>query len=222
MKFRLLVATGVLSLSVVLLVAVGVSEVYAYPIERSHGYDRQGGGDHGRYGGVGAESYGLKPGQYAAGTIASLQAAHENTLPIWIVSGHWKASMAEKEVVYQKENATGMTNVTSNLTTANMNPDMTKFGASIDMVMINGSAMHTHKIYNFTLNEMSMPDNETMMFNGTSTITLRDGPVHDVPTLITVMAGNAISIYPEPSAVNNHFGPTPIYGTVSKAIHVIK
>jgi hypothetical protein len=52
--------------------------------------------------------------------------------------------MAEKEGVYQKENATRMTNATSNLMTAEMNPDMTKFSASIDMVMINGSAMHTH------------------------------------------------------------------------------
>jgi hypothetical protein len=76
--------------------------------------------------------------------------------------------------------------------TAKMSPDMTEFNASIDMIMINGSTMHSHKIYNFALNEMSMPDYEIMMFNGTSTVTFRDGPVHDVSALITVMAANAI------------------------------
>ena len=36
----------------------------------------------------------MKPGHYAAGTIASIQ-NDESGNPAWIVSGHWKASISE-------------------------------------------------------------------------------------------------------------------------------
>ena len=62
--------------------------------------------------------------------------------------------------------------------------DTARFIAALNMAKI-----HEHKIY--TLNEIS--DNVTMIFNGTSTVTLQDGPVHNVRTLITTMAGNVIS-----------------------------
>jgi hypothetical protein len=90
------------------------------------------------------------------------------------------------------------------------------------MVMTNGSAMHKHQIYNFTLTNMSMPDNTTMIYNGTATITMKDGPVPNVPINATVKEGNVLSIWIDPSKVNNHFGDTPIYGTVVKAIEVKK
>lgn len=97
-----------------------------------------------------------------------------------------------------------------------------KFVASFDMVRTNGSAMHQHQIYNFTLTEISMPENGTAVFNGTSTITLKDGPVSNVPTSVTDMGNNALSIYLDPAAVNNHFGNTPIYGTITKSVQIIK
>lgn len=156
---------------------------------------------------------GLKPGQYASGTIASMQ-NDENGNPTWLVSGHWKSSMSEDKYA-NGANAT----------------HSAKFSAAFDMVMTNGSAQHQHKIYNFTLTNMSMPDmsknmsatdNNTMVLDGTATVTMRGGPVHDVPITIAVMQGNVISISPDPSAVNNHYGDTPIYGTVNKAIWIMK
>jgi hypothetical protein len=39
--------------------------------------------------------------------------------------------------------------------------------------------MHDHRIYNFILTDMSMPNNSTTVFNGTATITMRQGPVPD-------------------------------------------
>jgi hypothetical protein len=146
----------------------------------------------------------LKPGKYAAGTIASLQ-NDQNGNPAWIVTGHWKASTTENGV-------TAGANAT----------ESQSFDAAFAMVMTNGSSPHEHKIYNFTLTNMSTPNNTTMVFNGTATITMKDGPVPIVPINVTVLEGNVISISVDPSMTNAHFGDTPIFGIVKKAIHVLK
>jgi hypothetical protein len=90
------------------------------------------------------------------------------------------------------------------------------------MVMTNGSALHDHRIYNFTLTNMSMPNNSTTVFNGTATITMRQGPVSDVPLSIKAMDNNAVSIWVDPTKVQNHFGNTPIFGTIEKLLEVHK
>jgi hypothetical protein len=90
------------------------------------------------------------------------------------------------------------------------------------MVMTNGSAMHDHKIYNFKLVNMSNPNNTTSVFNGTATITMRQGPVDDVSISIKRIDNNVISIWADPTKVNNHFGNTPIFGTIAKLIKVEK
>jgi hypothetical protein len=51
------------------------------------------------------------------------------------------------------------------------------------MVMLNGSALHKHQISNFTLTGMSMPNEKTVVINGTATITMKEGPVNDVQVL---------------------------------------
>jgi hypothetical protein len=103
-----------------------------------------------------------------------------------------------------------------------MSNEVAEFASSFDMVRTNGSALHEHQIYNFTLTEMSMPNNTTTIYNGTGTVTMRDGPVPDVPMSTTVMDGNVISLWLDPSLIDNHFGDTPIYGTVTKAISIMK
>jgi hypothetical protein len=40
-----------------------------------------------------------------------------------------------------------------------------------------------------------------------------EAPVIDVPTTIKI-SGEIISIFPDPSNVNDHFGSTPIYGVI--------
>jgi hypothetical protein len=54
----------------------------------------------------------------------------------------------------------------------------------------------------------------TKVFNGTSTASLREGPVTDVPTSIKITGDKVISIWLDPSSVKNHYGNTPIYGLV--------
>lgn len=208
----ILLTAGTLALS---LPAMDGNDAVAYPKQQGErkGYHHYG-------------EMALKPGFYAAGTIASLQ-NDESGNPTWIVSGHWKASLtnATKAGTYSGSNQTGnqtSTSAATNSTAADGQQPTARFKAIFDMVRTNGSAPHQHQMYNFSLAGMSMPDNATIVYNGTTTITMRDGPVHNVPMSVTVMEGNTISIWIDPSRIDNHFGDTPIYGTVVKAFEVKK
>ena len=88
--------------------------------------------------------------------------------------------------------------------------------------MLNGSAMHKHEIHNFTLTGMSMPDKKTVVYNGTATVTMKNGPITNVPISARVMNGNVVVIWIDPTKTDSHFGNTPIYGTILKAVHVMK
>ena len=180
----------------------------------------------------GYSHYGMMkpPGAYAAGTIASLQ-NDQNSNPTWIVSGYWKGSLTmdnktEGEGVGTGNQTTTTTNATANTNStaaaAAGNLTTARFNAMFNMVMTNGSAMHKHAIYNFELMNMSNPNNTTSVFNGIATITMKDGPVDNVPLSVKRIDDNVISIWADPAKVNNHFGNTPIYGTIMKSVIVKK
>ena len=159
----------------------------------------------------------MQPGLYAFGTIASLQ-NDENGNPTWIVSGLWEGSLSNKTQGGEGNQSTTTANAST--TTANL-PNAT-LNSKFSMVMTNGSAMHDHEVYDFTITDISMPNNSTTVYNGTATITMRQGPVPDVPISIKAMDSNAISIWVDPTKINNHFGNTPIFGTIAKLINVEK
>lgn len=140
-------------------------------------------------------------GHYKFGTISSLQ-LDKSGRPEWVLSGHWKSNLL---------NISSTTNSSSNQTNSYNTPE---FDTSIRMVMINGSAPHTHTITNYKLLKVSSPDKNTKEFNGTVTISLKSGPVTDVPISIKFAGNNIISVWLDPTKVNNHFGNTPIYGTI--------
>jgi hypothetical protein len=178
----------------------------------------------------GYSHYGMMkpPGVYAAGTIASLQ-NDQNGNPTWIVSGYWKGSLTMDNKTEGRGVGTGNQTTTNN-DTANTNSTAAtagnlttaRFNAMFNMVMTNGSAMHKHAIYNFKLMNMSNPNNTTSVFNGTATITMKEGPVDNVPVSIKRIDDNVISISADPAKLNNHFGNTPIYGTIMKSVIVKK
>lgn len=122
----------------------------------------------------------------------------------WIISGHWMIEMAP-----QNDTAT------SNATTT-MISNVTGFNAILHMVMLDGSAMHNHEISNFTQVEDSTFDSETntTTISGTSTVTMREGPVPNVETTIELAQDSVIAISLDPEALENHFGDEPIYGIV--------
>ena len=165
----------------------------------------------GQYGGMN------KPGVYAAGTIASLQ-NDKNGKPAWIVSGFWKGSLTNlTSAMSSSSNSSSSSN-----TTTNKNLPTATFNAILNMVMLNGTALHKHQISNFTLTSISMPNEKTVVSNGTATITMKEGPVNAVPVSVRTMDNNVISIMPDPAKTKDHFGNTPIYGTIIKDVRIKK
>lgn len=123
------------------------------------------------------------------GGVTSLQNDPLDNTTTWIVGG-----------VYRMEN---------------LSSEAPTFNASFYMVKTDGNSSHSHEIYDLFLitpSTDSAISNSTHL-NGTTTVTMRDGPVSNVPTNITLLGDNAISIWLDPSKVNNHFGDSPIYGT---------
>ena len=168
-------------------------------------------------GGIPSQSGIMEPGLYARGTIASIQNDKDGK-PAWIVSGLWRGSLTNMS------SATAMmsSSSASNTTTSKNNLPAATFDTVFNMVMLNGSALHKHQISNFTLTSMSMPDKKTNVYNGTATITMKEGPVNDVPISIRTLNDNVISIWVDPAKTMNHFGNTPIYGTITQAVFVRK
>jgi hypothetical protein len=136
------------------------------------------------------------------GMISSIQ-NNEQGQPAWIVAGHWMMEMASQNDTATPETTGRISNVSA-------------FNAMLHMVMLNGSAMHNHEISNFTQvgDATFNGDTNSTTITGTATITMREGPVPDVQTTIEIAQDKVIAISPDPAALENHFGDTPIYGIV--------
>ena len=131
-------------------------------------------------------------GNSLKGSLTSIQTDDNNTS--WIVSGAFR-----------------MDNI-NNTTTTSATTSPT-FNATFYMMKTDGTAPHKHDISDFQLTgQPSTKDNSTI-FNGTSTVTMKDGPVQDVPTSVALIDDSAVSVWLDPAKVNKHFGDTLIYGT---------
>ena len=141
------------------------------------------------------------------GMISSIQ-NDEQGQPAWIVAGHWMMEMGSQN---SSQNDTATSDTTGRIS------NMAGFNAMLHMVMLNGSAMHDHEISNFTQTGDASFDSSTnsTTITGTATITMREGPVPNVPTTIEIAQDKVIAITPDPAALENHFGNTPIYGLVA-------
>lgn len=137
------------------------------------------------------------------GVVSSIQ-NDESGKPAWIVTGNWKTSLLS-------DFSSNASQATANTTSAFAG---SPFNAQVEMVRLDGTAGHTHTITNFILANASQPDNMTKVFNGTSTASMREGPVTDIPTSIKITGDKVISIWLDPSRIDDHYGNTPIYGVV--------
>jgi hypothetical protein len=170
-----------------------------------------------------------QPGEYAGGTIASIQ-NDKNGIPTWLLSGAWNSAI----ISIEKEKSTANTIPSNSINTnTDNNLPTVVFEANFDMVLLNGSALHKHSIYNFTVTDISKVDDKNYQVNGTATVTMKDGPVNKVPLSIKANNNNVISILVDPSKINNlprfipslglsHFGNTPIYGLINQDIVIKK
>ena len=168
-------------------------------------------------GGISGQSGTLQPGLHASGTIASLQNDKDGK-PAWIVSGLWRGSLTNMTSAAMMSSSSA----NNTTTTSKNNLPTATFNSVFNMAMLNGSALHKHQISNFTLTGMSMPDKKIVVYNGTATITMKEGPVNDVPISIRTLSDNIISIWLDPAKTMNHFGNTPIYGTITQEVLVRK
>jgi hypothetical protein len=133
------------------------------------------------------------------GSIASLQ-NESNLGSAWILSGLWNTSLVQELLSAQA-------NVSYS------GPSI--FNASFDMVKTDGTARHTHTISNFSERESSASNNNrTLIFNGTATVSMEEGPIENVSANLTMLNDNILSIWLDPRKTGNHFGDMPIYGIV--------
>lgn len=121
------------------------------------------------------------------GSISSISNDPSNSSIAWIITGVYK-----------------MENVKTSPT----------FNSTFYMIKTDGTGKHTHSIYDFkvTADPIVNTINNSTILNGTSTVTMKEVPIKDVSTQITLLGDSAINILLEPTKVNNHFGDGPIYG----------
>src|SRR3712207_5003400 len=123
------------------------------------------------------------------GSITSTSNNGNTTEPAWILGGVYKIT--------------------------DINSSSPVLNTTFYMTQIDGSAEHTHSIYDLKLSRDPIVDSNSnsTTFNGTTTVTLKDGPVTNVPTQISLLDNSAIVISVDGNMTNDHFGTTPIYGT---------
>jgi hypothetical protein len=114
-----------------------------------------------------------------------------------------------------QNDATGKTNwiVGGAYKMSNINTTNPTFNSTFYMIKTDGTAAHKHTISDFKISGTPIVANNSTTFNGTSTVTMKERPVKDVPTSIKFSDENSVSIWLDPTKTNNHFGSTLIYGT---------
>jgi hypothetical protein len=153
------------------------------------------------FGNVDAISPDVVVGQYAFGPIVGVQDDQQGN-DTWLLYGTWKSNLI-------------------NQTNGEGNNSSGVFDAAIEMIRPDGTAKHTHALSQFVLSNSTDVGNQTSVFNGTSTISMREGPVPQVPTSIRLMNNNTISIWLDPANIENHFDNDAIYGVVLNASDAI-
>ena len=207
-----LVSTGMM----IIPISFGITHVYAQQQQQQAPNvtdDRQRPNDYGgpRYPVPFGQPPSTQAGNFSFGPIASIQ-NDESGQPEWLVVGFWRGNLLSfNETTTTAAAATNTTTQNTNGNTSSLG--LAVFNADFRMIMLNGSAPHNNVITNFILSNVSSNENGTSIYTGNSTISMPEGPLVGVPTTIKV-SGEVISIFPDPSTVNHHFGNTPIYGAV--------
>jgi hypothetical protein len=97
----------------------------------------------------------------------------------------------------------------------NLNSNSPTFTSTFSMAKMDGSAMHKHTINDFKLSGNPTKTSTGTTYNGTATVSMKEGPVSNVPISITLSDNGNISIMIDPKTTDNHFGNTPIEGKVT-------
>ncbi len=158
-----------------------------------------------------------QPGEYTAGRIVSIQNDKDGKSK-WLLFGAWNGA----KINIEKEESQVNTHTSTSINVNSNTLPIAVFEANFDKVMLNGASLHEHKIYIYILSHISMTKEKHYTFNGTATITMKDGAVNDVPMSITTLNNNLISIWTDQVKINDHFGKTPRYGEIIQDIVIKK
>ena len=97
----------------------------------------------------------------------------------------------------------------------NLSSQSTTFNASFDMVKTDGNSSYSHNIYDSHMKVLLSPgaSGNSTLLNRITIVSMREGPVVNVPTNITLLGYILVKIWLNLKTVNDHFGELPIYGT---------
>jgi hypothetical protein len=82
-------------------------------------------------------------------------------------------------------------------------PQIESSNATLHMVRLDGNILHEHKIYNFNQSSVTHQGDDMTTFNGTMTVTLREGPIENVTGYMQIL-GDSIAIWVDPRATLIH------------------
>jgi hypothetical protein len=136
---------------------------------------------------IGSSIASATPLSTQSGTISSTQNGPDGK-PEWEISGTWK-----------------FTNLSSNSPT---------FNASFEMMKLDGSSKHKHTIdATITSADFNRAGKSSVRtYSGTATISMKEGPVSDVPIVIKLSSDGNMSIMLDATKTQGHFGNTAIQG----------
>ncbi len=86
------------------------------------------------------------------------------------------------------------------------------FNSIFYMIKTDGTAPHKHTISDFKISGKPVVANNSTIFNGTVTVTMKEGPIKDVPISIKFRDQSSVSMWLDPTKTKSHFGSTLIYG----------
>jgi hypothetical protein len=139
-----------------------------------------------------------------AGIIASLQLAPNRPAPEWVTAGYWE--LESDMSLFRGTNET--------------EPTVTDFFAIVEMTRLtDGTFRHDHRFSDFRQSDILFTAQNATTINGTMTVVTEESLTENVPTNITLQ-NNLISIFVNPEATDNHFGPTPITGVILASEHL--
>jgi hypothetical protein len=139
-----------------------------------------------------------------AGIIASLQFAPNRPAPEWVTAGYWE--LESDMSLFRGTNE--------------IEPTVTDFYAIVEMTRFDdGTFRHDHRFSDFRQSDILFTAENTTTINGTMTVVTEESLTENVPTYITLQ-NNLISIFVDPEATDNHFGPTAITGIILASEHL--
>jgi hypothetical protein len=103
-------------------------------------------------------------------------------------------------------------NLAGNWNSTGLNSKTPTFNSHFSMAKLDGSSKHSHTISNFKIEGNPVTNATGTTYKGTTTVTMKEGPVNNVPITVVISPSGDLSIILDPKLTSNHFGNTPIKG----------